>query len=175
MPVILFVCTAKRFRSPLAAAYTERKVRTEDLPGEWNIFSAGTWADNGLPAHPNAISAATLLGLNLSKHRSHMVNKTLVSVADLIIVMELGHKEALEFEFPSILGRIALLGALANEPDVAVPDPSQADFKESDTVARTIAEYIELGFKEMIYRAKSYSNNRRNNRLNNAFTPTKSS
>ena len=101
MPVILFVCTANRFRSPIAAAYTKRKLQTTDQSADWTVISAGTWTEPGLPAHDKALSAAHALGLDLNSHHTRVVSTAIMATADLIIVMEQGHKEALECEFPA--------------------------------------------------------------------------
>jgi protein arginine phosphatase len=161
MPVILFVCTANRFRSPIAAAFTGRKILQSGIPGDWTVVSAGTWTENGLPAHPKAISISAGLGLDLINHHSRVVNTALVSAADLIIVMEPGHKEALEIEFPSSRGKIMLLGELADENNSTIADPSEANFEECNATARTIVDSIETGFTETIRRAVILSANRR--------------
>ena len=164
MPVILFVCTANRFRSPIAAACAERKLRTDGQPGEWTVISAGTWTEPGLPAHSKALSAAAALGLDLIAHHTRVVNTALMATADLIIVMEHGHKEALECEFPTCRGRIVLLGELAGERNPEIPDPSKTNFEESNAIARTIAVCIENGFTELLSRAEISRSTRRSQR-----------
>lgn len=173
MPVILFVCTANRFRSPIAAAFAKRKIQSAGLPGEWTIIDAGTWTDTGLPAHPRAISAATALGLDLTQHRSRVVNSAIISASDLIIVMERGHKEALGYEFPSSLKKIMLLGELADEHNWDIEDPSEVDFENSDEIARTIVTCIETGFDEIVRRAESLSSARRSRQAKGAIGSTK--
>ena len=69
--------------------------------------------------------------------------------------MEQGHKEALGCEFPSCLGRITLIGELAGESNLEIPDPAKTDFKDSDAIAQMIYIYIEKGFPEMIQRAET--------------------
>lgn len=171
MPVILFVCTANRFRSPIAAACAERKLHTSGQIGEWTIISAGTWTESGLPAHPKALSAAATLGLDLIAHHTRVVNAALMTTADLIIVMEHGHQEALECEFPTCRGRIALLSELAGECDLEIPDPAQTDFEESDAIARMIAASIEVGFPELLRRAAIPRGSRRSQMSNSAWDP----
>jgi protein-tyrosine phosphatase len=171
MPVILFVCTANRFRSPIAAASAERKLRSAGKLVEWTVISAGTWTEPGLPAHPKALSAATALDLDLNDHHTRVVSTALMATADLIIVMEHGHKEALECEFPTCRGRIVLLGELAGERDPEIPDPSKTDFEESNTVARTIVAYIENGFNELLSRAEVSRNLRRSQKPKTAIDP----
>jgi protein-tyrosine phosphatase len=172
MTVILFVCTANRFRSPIAAACAEHKLHVTCQPGEWIVVSAGTWTEPGFPAHPKALSAATDLGLDLSAHRTREVSSALMASADLIVVMEHGHKEALECEFPTCHGRIVLLGELAGERNLEIPDPSKMDFEESDTIARTIATCIENGFAEILRRTESSCNARLSQNLKTAIIPT---
>jgi len=108
-----------------------------------------------LPAHPRAISAAKELGLDLSGHRTRMVKAEMMADADLIVVMDQGHKEALGAEFPECRGRIALLGELAGEKAPEVPDPAKTRFADSDGVARRIVSWTEKGFGEMLKRAAS--------------------
>lgn len=153
MPVILFVCTANRFRSPLAAAYTNRKLRIAGLPGTWIAASAGTWTELGLPAHPSAILAARSIGINLNTHRTREVNATLLAEADLIVVMESGQKEALGIEFPSCREGIALLGELAGKTNPEIPDPAGLDFADRDEVVKLIMDCIDISFPEIIRRS----------------------
>jgi protein-tyrosine phosphatase len=154
MPLILFVCTANRFRSPIAAACAERKLQAAGLAGSWTVASAGTWTVAGLPSHPRAQLAATTLGLDLSAHRTREVDTALLASANLIVVMEQGHKEALECEFPTCRGRICLLGKLAGERDPEIPDPASMDFYESDATAQMIITFIEKSFTELLRRAE---------------------
>ncbi len=171
MPVILFVCTANRFRSPIAAAYTLQKVHAVGQPGEWTIISAGTWTDNDLPAHPEAVSAAATLGIDLSGHRSHVVTSALINASDLVVVMEPGHKEALASEFPTSLDRIALLGDLAGEHDPVVPDPALDGFINSIEIATLVVAFIDSGYSEMIHRAEKSSTRRQNPGLKSVLRP----
>src|SRR4030042_6123657 len=135
MPIILFVCTANRFRSPLAAACTKRKLQTTSQSRAWMVISAGTWTGPGLPAHPKALSAGKVLGLDLKTHHTRVVSTAIMATADLIIVMEQGHKEALECEFPTCRERIVLLGELSGERYPEIPDPSYNNFEESNAIA----------------------------------------
>src|SRR5512139_2422813 len=101
MPSVIFVCTANRFRSPLAAAILEKALkegksaagRTGGLPSlePWHVGSAGTWATPGEPVLPMVSEAAQKLGIDLSDHSSRRVSGPLLSEYDLILVMEAGH------------------------------------------------------------------------------------
>lgn len=150
MPNILFVCTANQFRSPLAAACFTRKLTEMVLQDSWKVTSAGTWATAGLPAHPKAVEEAAKLGLDLSAHRTQEVDAALLAAADLIVVMEHGHKEALEIEFPEISSKVFLLGSLANNLYGEIPDPAAENFNQPEEVMRMVCDCIDKGFAELI-------------------------
>ena len=122
MPSILFVCTANRFRSPLAAAILSKALEEMGIAEGWRIGSAGTWATAGLPALQIVSSAADVLGLDLSGHRSARVSGDLLQEHDLILVMEASQKEALVSEFPELSERIYLLSNVVERRIYDIPD-----------------------------------------------------
>jgi protein-tyrosine-phosphatase len=150
MPSILFVCTANQFRSPIAAAYFTRKLSEAGTPGTWAVESAGTWTPPGLEAHPLAVASAAKLGLDLQPHRTREVSAEMLAGADLVVVMEHGHKEALEAEFPEIRGRVALLGSLAKIPGGEIPDCGADNFDQPVAAAQLVCGAIDKCFGELI-------------------------
>jgi protein-tyrosine-phosphatase len=127
-----------------------RKLTSMDAADAWTVSSAGTWTPADLPAHPKAMDAAAKLGLDLSAHRTREVDAALLAAADLIVVMEHGHKEALETEFPTVRGRVVLLGFLANIPGSEIPDPALDNFTHPGETAHMICECIDQAFTEMV-------------------------
>ena len=101
MPNILFICTANRYRSPVAEACFKNEVLKHGQEHEWTVLSAGTWTTDGLPAAPEAIDRAKQLGIDIQEHRSQVITTSLLQGADLVLVMEQGQKEALYNEFPN--------------------------------------------------------------------------
>ena len=152
MPAILFVCTVNRFRSPIAAAYFSKKLASNEDAGSWTVSSAGTWAPEGLPAHPTAISAAAKMSLDIKPHRTTIVNAMMLNKYDLVVVMESGHKEALEAEFPFIRGKVILLGSLADIPGDEIPDAAWDNFKYPDSMAHMVCSAIDKAFDELLKR-----------------------
>src|SRR5512140_1684002 len=122
MPTILFVCTANRFRSPLAAACFQRELDLRKPAGDWHVLSAGMWTSDGMPAMPDAVRSASRLGLDLSRHASQAITSVLTSSADLILVMEQGQKEALQAEFPDSARKVHLLSEAATGYSYDIPD-----------------------------------------------------
>lgn len=150
MPAILFVCTANRFRSPIAEAYFVRKLSSMRTSDSWTVASAGTWTPTDLPAHPKAVKAAAKLDLDLSTHRTREVDATLLKIYDLIVVMQQGHKEALELEFPFVRGKVILLGSLANVPGGEIPDAARDNFVQPDAAAGMVCACIDKSFAEIV-------------------------
>ncbi|MCB0073827.1 MAG: hypothetical protein KDE20_20305, partial [Caldilineaceae bacterium] len=106
MPAVLFVCTANRIRSPLAAALFQRRLAAGEDAATWRVASAGTWADDGLPAMAAAQQVAAEAGLDLSEHRSRRVEELDLADFDLILTMTTGQAEALRVEMPGHAARI---------------------------------------------------------------------
>ena len=129
MPSVLFVCTANRFRSPLAAAFFRDSLQRHPEPGSWHVDSAGTWTVPGLPALPEVVLFAGNHGLDLARHRSKAVTEDLLRANDLILVMGGGQQEALQVEFPAFSERIHLLSQAAEGRTYDIPD--LADSAES--------------------------------------------
>ena len=75
---VLFVCTANRFRSPIAEACFRELLRKQGIEKDWRVGSAGSWTKSGLAALPSAEWSHTYLGLDLSRHRSQPVSRALL-------------------------------------------------------------------------------------------------
>lgn len=146
MPSILFVCTANQFRSPLAAAFFAHKYQTMGWQSDWLIGSAGTWALPGCPAMPSAIQSAYRLGISLSEHRSQQVSASLISIQDLILVMDSGQKEALQVEFSIFRRRIFLLSEVVDGWVENIPDPVTNESVSPYEIALKIRDMIDHGY-----------------------------
>lgn len=144
MPVILFVCMANRYRSPIAAACFRRELAAR-RPGEkWEILSAGTWALDGQPAMPDAIHAAAKMGLDIGAHTSRAITAGLMQRANLVIVMEQGQKEALVNEFRGDAHKVLLLSELGIGMAYDIPDPVQRG--DAGQVPEEICRLVMSGF-----------------------------
>ena len=122
MPSILFVCTANRFRSPLAAALLWKYLAEVGIPEICDVLSAGTWARPGLPVMPDLVEIAWKLGIDLSRHRARPVTSLLLSNCDLIVAMQASHRETLLSENPDLEDRIYLLSEVVENRMYDIPD-----------------------------------------------------
>jgi protein-tyrosine phosphatase len=104
---ILIVCSANRFRSPLA----EYLMRREWTGYMIDIESAGIYADEGAPAHAAARAIAVDHGLpEIEAHRTRRLTPQLLSNADLILTMDEQQQCAVMKAMPTYSGRVLLLG-----------------------------------------------------------------
>ena len=147
MPSVLFVCTANRFRSPLASAFFQQML-SGAIGTNWMVDSAGTWTSTGLPVLPDVLMIARKYNLDLARHRSKPVTEAILSAHDLILVMESGHREALHSEFPSCSNRIYLLSQAAEERNYDIPDLINSIESMMD-VSRNLQELIKSGFSSI--------------------------
>lgn len=114
---ILILCTGNICRSPMAEALLRR--RAEELAVPVSVSSAGLLLEHE-PAEFYAVEAMDRLGLDLSRHRSRIVDRELVSTADLLIGMEPRHVREVSllepdafdrtFAFPELVARAEAVG-----------------------------------------------------------------
>src|SRR5688500_13430181 len=91
---IVFVCTGNICRSPYAEAAARARRASERL----DIGSAGLIGPDR-PSPPDAIEAARARGLSLDLHRSRLLDRDTAGRADLLVVMDEGHAQALRSQF----------------------------------------------------------------------------
>lgn len=150
MPSILFVCTANRFRSPIAALYFAQALVRRGDDHDIQVSSAGTWASDGQPAMTTAIKLAQEYGVDLSYHKSRVVSEDLLAQSDLTLVMESGHKEAITHEFPGTADRVYLLTEVVEGLDVNIPDPYGEAQADPEEVVKEIIDLIDGGYQKIV-------------------------
>jgi len=111
MKHILVICIGNICRSPLAEGLLKK-----ELPHHV-VFSAGLSALVGQSADPLSVKIAAEHGFNIQEHRAQQVAAWMCQQADLILVMERGHKDQLQKIFPWARGKIFCL----NEKDIDDP------------------------------------------------------
>ncbi|MBS1249482.1 MAG: Protein-arginine-phosphatase [Chloroflexi bacterium] len=142
MPSVLFVCTANIIRSPMAEALFRRQVGEGGHGRVWRVSSAGTWTRGGDPPHPTVLELLGEMGIDLHGHRSREVDESLLAAADIVLVMERSHKEALQIEFPEDAKKIYLLSELQGvERDIV--DPIGSPEIEYLTTFLEIQDYLQ--------------------------------
>lgn len=119
------------------------RARLAGRPGA-RVESAGVAALVGRPASPEAQELMAERGLDLSAHRARQLTPELVRDFDLVLVMEEGHRRAVEAIAPAARGRVQRLGRFGGF-DVA--DPYRAGRRAFETalslIERGLGEFEE--------------------------------
>lgn len=147
---LLFVCSGNTCRSPMAMALARKLVAeqlkiTEDQLDDRGIavLSAGTFAQAGARATPQAVEAVKDLGADLSKHRSRPLTPELIHSADAIYTMGRSHRAAVLALAPSAIEKTFTLA-----PDRDIEDPIGSDVSVYRALATNLKPLIEKRLTE---------------------------
>jgi protein-tyrosine phosphatase len=127
---ILVICIGNICRSPMAEGLLKRALATSNK-SDCVVSSAGLGALVGHPPDTKACHLMMEKGIDISGYRARQINKEMIRKADLILVMELAHKAAIEQSEPSAKGKVFRVGEWGG---FDVSDPYQQEllaFKKS--------------------------------------------
>ncbi len=116
----------------------------EEIPVE----SAGLGALVGHPASDFAVELMRERGVDITSHRARQLDPDMVSAADLILVMELGHKKAIDEMDPAARGKVHRLGEWQ---DTEISDP----YRQSKAVYAEALKNIEDGVADWVERIQA--------------------
>ncbi len=145
---VLFVCTANQCRSPMAEALLKVLTVQRGEADRWQVQSAGTWAEAGQPATPLAQAVMQRRGIDLSDHRSRLVDADLLAAADVILVMTRHHLEALRAEFPQMQGKILLVSQMAGH-NFDIEDPYGGSLDDYELCATDLQNILTDGYEHL--------------------------
>ncbi len=100
---ILVVCVGNICRSPMAEALLREALRGQE---EITVESAGLGALVGHPADEHAVELMSEQGVDITAHRARQLHPDMVAAADLILVMETGHKTSIDTADPTVRGKV---------------------------------------------------------------------
>lgn len=119
---ILVVCVGNVCRSPAG-----ERILQQRLP-DAVVSSAGIGALAGKPADATGAEVAAENGVSLDGHIARQVTPDLLMAADLILVMEAGHKAAIHNLAPQVGGKVMLAGHWSGGRDIADPYRRSKEF-----------------------------------------------
>ena len=129
------VCVGNICRSPMAEALLKRELRGQD---GFTVESAGLGALVGHPASEYSVELMDEMGIDITGHRARQIHPDMVRDADLVLVMEAGHKRAIDDADPSARGKVYRLGEWQ---DRNIDDP----YRQARIVYEEALEDIEAG------------------------------
>ena len=159
MAKILIICTANICRSPVAAALLRDRLRQRGLT-DWQVGSAGTWAMEERGASRYSIQVSARNGLDITAHRSAMVDEAYLNEADLVLTMEDGHAEALRAEFPHHAYKVYQLSEMIGRV-YNIADPYGGPMEEYERMYEGLREVIDGGMDRIIALARENAGGRR--------------
>ncbi|CAE6770652.1 Low molecular weight protein-tyrosine-phosphatase Ptp [Paraburkholderia domus] len=145
---VLIVCEGNLCRSPIAQGLLQREL-TDVV-----IRSAGLSATKGASIDPIALELLALKGIDMSEQRARRIDERMCSTADLILVMELAQKQAIERFYPIARGRVY---RMAEAERMDVPDP----YGRQRRVYEQAITLIERGVGDWTQRIVDLSRSRR--------------
>jgi protein-tyrosine-phosphatase len=146
------VCTGNTCRSPLAAGALERLLPRK-LAKKVNIESAGVCAQEGGPASRNAIEVSKRRGIDITGHTSKRLTRELIETADLILVMQKMHLEAVRELCSSRTEHTLLLTELEGSPGAdttEIADPCGGSEEVYEQCFTQIERSLEKGMKFLL-------------------------
>jgi protein-tyrosine phosphatase len=116
---IVVVCVGNICRSPMGAALLQDRLGPDS---EITVSSAGIGALVGYPAAEHAVELMGERGIDISAHRARQLDPEIIKSTDLILVMESGHKAAIDTIDPTARGKVYRMGEWR---DLEIDDPYQ--------------------------------------------------
>jgi len=119
------VCTGNICRSPMAEAILRDELARRGC-SDIEVASAGTWADLGNRATPEALEVLAARGIDFAAHRSRPVDLAELTEADLVVAMTSVHLRELRALAEEVGTKLVLMKELVEMElaDARAPDLS---------------------------------------------------
>ena len=148
---IMFVCTGNICRSAMADKMLAKRVAEEKLNIE--VYSAGTFAENGDYPTVEAIEAMEEYGVDLKLHRATNIRKSNIAEMDLVLCATTNHKNMVLQLYPNLVGQVYTMKEYVGETadGINISDPWGYDL----AVYRKCAAEIEKITQKIVDKMKN--------------------
>jgi protein-tyrosine phosphatase len=133
---LLVLCYGNIYRSPFVEALLRAQLET-DVPA-MEIRSAGFHRRIGRETPSDFVALSRAYQVDLTGHRSALVERATLDWADLVVVMDRHNWEALADFGPLAQGKAVWLGALLEDGSVEIADPYGRTAAEAGVIAQRL-------------------------------------
>ena len=125
----------------MAEALLKRELRGQD---EFTVESAGLGALVGHPASEYSAELMDEIGEDITGHRARQIHPNMVRDADLVLVMEAGHKRSIDDADSTARGKVYRLGEWQDK-DIKDPyrRPKEAYADALEDIQAGVASWVE--------------------------------
>ena len=134
---ILVVCVGNICRSPTGEALLKKLLPHKD------IRSAGVQALVGHVADKQKKKVSLIRGVEMQEHVAAQLDIQMCQEADLILVMETSHINAVENICPTVRGKVMLFGQWLSNKEIADP------YRQSDDMFELVYQQIEAAANKL--------------------------
>jgi len=135
----------------MAMGLLRTRLAQDGLSGLVSVSSAGVYGLDGSPASAPGVEILGQRGVDIGDHRARTVTAQDMAAADLVLVMEEGHRRSLFYSYPHLLGKVFLLSEMAGEYG-DVKDPYRKPTEEYERCADELARLINQGYENILGR-----------------------
>ncbi len=143
-PVIALVCTGNTCRSPMAETLLREQIRTrKGSEDAVRVLSAGVAASTGSGASPQAVEVMGGRGLDLTGHSSRPLDDAVMNVADLVLTMTRGHRDAILAAWPDMHDRVFTLRRDGGDITDPVGMPVEVYQECADQIDQELSDWLD--------------------------------
>ena len=124
---IMYICTGNICRSAMADAMMKEEIKNRNLQNKIEVYSCGTFAEDGDYASYNAIETMEYYGIDLKLHKATNIRNSKIEEMDIILCATKEHKRFVIQMYPKVKDKVFTMKEYAesgkDEKDLDIKDP----------------------------------------------------